>query len=293
MATRQEILDYYLAPAPLADAGAHTALLARLPSEVGALAQALQGLMLHLYWADSYGVTLPEGPNAESQLRAVGPMLDCLLTRDGGPLTVERPAERRLVGVCRHFTLLFVAMLRAKGIPARSRCGFADYFAPGRYVDHWVAEYWHAAEGRWVLADAQLDAVQRRELGTDFDPLDVPRDRFVIGGDAWARCRAGEADPARFGIHHLYGLWFVAGNLIRDVAALNKMEMLPWDIWGAMPQPDEPLNDDLPAYLDQLAFLTHEPDAAFAELRALYQNDERVHVPATVFNFILDREEAV
>jgi hypothetical protein len=32
------------------------------------------------------------------------------------------------VGVCRHFTLLHVAMLRTQGIPARARCGFGAYF---------------------------------------------------------------------------------------------------------------------------------------------------------------------
>jgi hypothetical protein len=30
------------------------------------------------------------------------------------------------------------------------------------------------------------------------------------------------------------GLWFVAGNLLRDAAALNNMGMLPWDAWGAI-----------------------------------------------------------
>ena len=293
MTAQREILDYYLEQAPLADPGAHAALIDGLPGEAGALAEAVQGLLLHQYWADSYGVTLPEARGGESHIRALEPMLDCLLARDAGPLTVARPAERRFVGVCRHFTLLFVALLRAKGIPARSRCGFGTYFQPGWYVDHWVAEYWHAVEGRWVLADAQLDAIQRRAMAIDFDPLDVPRDRFVIGGDAWALCRKGAADPARFGIHDIAGLWFVAGDLLRDVAALNTVEMLPWDVWGAMPAPDETMDDDLLAYFDHLAALTHEPDAAFAELRALYASDERLRVPATVFNATRNRQETV
>ncbi|NEQ19613.1 MAG: hypothetical protein F6K28_08495 [Microcoleus sp. SIO2G3] len=41
----------------------------------------------------------------------------------------------------------------------------------------------------------------------------------------------------------LRGLWYIAGEMVRDVTALNKMEMLPWDIWGAIPRPNEPLND--------------------------------------------------
>jgi hypothetical protein len=98
-------------------------------------------------------------------------------------------------------------------------------------------------------------------LKLDFDPLDVPADRFVIAGDAWAQCRAGQADPSKFGIFKgdLRGLWFIAGNLVHDVAALNKMEMLQWDVWGAMPPPNVPLRDDQLAFFDRLAALTRAP----------------------------------
>lgn len=293
MVRHEAILDFYRDQAPMSALGAHAALIERLPGEVGTLAEAVQGLLLHQYWAESYGVAPPEARGGESHLRGTGAMLDCLLTRDGASLAVARPPERRLIGVCRHFALLFAALLRAKGIPARSRCGFGTYFEGGRAVDHWVAEYWHADEGRWALADAQLDATQRRALAIDFDPLDMPRDRFLTGGVAWARCRAGEADPATFGIHELRGLWFVAGDLIRDVAALNKVEALPWDVWGAMPGPDAPIGDDLLAYFDGLAVLARDPDAHFAALRDRYATDERLRVPPTVFNSVRGREEAV
>ena len=56
----------------------------------------------------------------------------------------------------------------------------------------------------------------------------------------------------------MHGLWFVAGNLIRDVAALNNREMLPWDIWGGMRRQDSEL--DL-AFFDRLAIVSREPDA--------------------------------
>jgi hypothetical protein len=183
--------------------------------------------------------------------------------------------------------------LRAKGVPARARCGFGAYFNAGHFEDHWVCEYWNAAVARWVLVDAQIDELQRAKLNPDFDVLDVPRDRFVIAGDAWAQCRAGEADPSTFGIFAMRGLWFIAGNLMRDVAALNNMEMLPWDVWGAMVRPDEPLRDDQLALFDRLAEVTRAPDIAFAELRALYEGDDRLRVPATVFNGVLNRPETI
>ena len=65
------------------------------------------------------------------------------------------------------------------------------------------------------------------------------------------------------------------------------MEMLPWDVWGAMIRPDEPLRND------QLATVTRAPDTTFAELRTLYEGDERLYVPTTVFNSVLNRPETI
>jgi hypothetical protein len=266
---------------------------ADLPRDVAALARAVQGLLLHEQWASAYDVKLSDERRGESHIRPAAQMMDRLLAHDRRKLSVARPLDARLVGVCRHFTVLLVALLRAKGVPARARCGFGAYFTPGRFEDHWVCEYWNAMEARWVLADAQLDKLQRDKLKLDFAVLDVPRDRFVIAGDVWAQCRSGEADPASFGIFGMRGFWFVARNLMRDLAALNSMEMLPWDKWGAMPEPDETLDDDRFALFDRIAALTRAPDAAFAELVRLYDCDDRLRVPAVVFNPVLNRTEAI
>ena len=292
-AVAPHILDFYTKPAVMTSPGRHAQLLGTLPSEVADLAELVSSLLLHEHFAPEYGVTLSDERRAESHIRVVERMLGRVLAHDGRPLSAVRPVGRRLVGVCRHFTVLLVAMLRAKGIPARARCGFGAYFDRGRFEDHWVCEYWNAEKGRWTLVDAQIDEVQRSKLTIDFDLLDVPRDRFVIAGDAWAQCRVGDADPSTFGIFDMRGLWFVAGNVLRDVAALNNMEMLPWDVWGAMPRAGEPLRDDRLAFLDRVAALTRAPDAALAELVALYEGDERLRVPSSVLNAVLNRLEQI
>jgi len=69
-------------------------------------------------------------------------------------------------------------------------------------------------------------------LGISFDPLDVPRDQFLTAGVAWQMCRTGQDNPDHFGIFNMRGLWFVRGNLVRDLLALNTIEILPWDVWG-------------------------------------------------------------
>jgi len=60
-----------------------------------------------------------------------------------------------------------------------------------------------------------------------------------------------------------------------------------------MPRQNEPLDDDQLGFFDRLAALTRAPDASFAELRTPYESDDRLPVPATVFNAVLNRPEAV
>ena len=125
------------------------------------------------------------------------------------------------------------------------------------------------------------DYVHEPLLAPTDDLHDVPRDRFIVAGDAWTRSRADDADPDTFGLSFLKegGFWWIASNMLRDVAALNNMEMLPWDVWGAMPAPNETPSDEVMALFDRLAELTHAPDAAFAELRARYDADDDDYRP--------------
>lgn len=281
--------DAFRAPIAMSDAGTRTTLLDGLPRDVAGLAKVVQGVLIHEHIAPAYGVALSAEQHAQAHMRGVEAMLDCIVRQDGRPLSQARSPGQRVVGVCRHFTLLHVAMLRRQGIAARARCGFGAYFDKDKFVDHWVTEYWNEGAQRWLLVDAQLDQRQRELFGIAFDPLDVPRDQFLVAGDAWQLCRSGKADAGAFGILDMHGLWFIAGNVIRDVAALNNHEMLPWDVWGGMAQTDAEL--DL-LFLDRLADFSHAPDRHFGELRAIYQ-DARVAVPGTVFNAVLDRPDPI
>jgi hypothetical protein len=241
--------------------------------------------MIHIFWADRMGVSLPDERKQEVQLRSVRRMLRRLLELDGRPLTEARPPERRLVGNCRDFSVMLTAMLRQQGVPARARCGFGRYFLPNHYEDHWVTEYWDAQQARWRLVDAQLDAFQCAELKIAFDPLDVPRDQFIVGGQAWKLCRSSQADPDQFGIFDMHGLWFVRGDFLRDVAALNKTELLPWDGWGLADAPDEALSVEDYALLDRVAELTCGDVPDFDALRTLYAADDRLRVPDTIRSY--------
>ena len=280
-------LDFYATPGPLTQPGAMAPLLNGLPTGVGELVRVVQGLLIHVFWAQRYGVELDEARQSEVQIRPLAAKLERIVELDPRPLAEPREPAQRLVGNCRDFTLLLVGLLRHQGVPARARCGFGRYFQPDHYEDHWVGEYWNAAQERWVLVDAQMDTLQRGVLQLPFDPLDVPRDQFVSRGHAWQLCRAGQADPATFGIHDMSGLWFVRGNLVRDVAALNKMDLLPWDSWGLVyvEGGDEALPSSDLAALDEMAALSGGDAADFDRIRGLYESSDHWRVPPIITTF--------
>jgi len=278
-------LEFFATPAPMTSAGSYAALLDALPRDIGSLCQMVQGLMIHIFWAEQYGVPQAALRRDEVQLRPVARKLHRIMELNPHPLTVAREPGERLVGNCRDFSVLLTAILRHQRVPARARCGFGRYFIPNHYEDHWVSEYWDSTRKRWVLVDAQLDALQRDKLAIPFDPLDVPREQFIVGGQAWQLCRSGQADPEAFGIADMKGLWFVRGDLVRDVAALNKVELLPWDGWGLIEARDEDLSADDLGLLDQVAELTSGDVPRFEQVRRLYENDDRLRVPATIRSY--------
>ena len=258
-------------PGVMTDPGKYAYLLDDLPADPAVLLSVPAKVMVHEFWEEAYGLKLEPPPRATVNTRQVEGLLAAIVERDDSPLTVTREPQVRIPTNCRGFTVLAVALLRAKGIPARSRCGFGAYFTDGFFEDHWVAEF-HDGE-RWRLADAQIDDVQRKALGITFDTTDVSPDQFVVAGDAWRRYRAG-ADPDKYGLSGINeaGAWWIASNLVRDVAATrHDVEVLPWDDWDVMPSPSSSVDI---AYFDALA-----------------DGSGDVVVPEQVFNVQRDRLE--
>jgi hypothetical protein len=264
------MLDYYASHGPITDPGAEAAAFDGLPADLPALARIVQGLVFH-YMADAplFGWTPPKERLGEIDSRTLPAILARLRALDGRPLTEARPPERRILGCCRDFTVLLCAMARHHGIPVRARVGFARYFSPGFHVDHEVVEWWDARQRCWRLLDAELSERHVARFKIGFDPFDVPRDQFLVGGRAWQLCRTGAADPDTFGLvpelPYPRGLQFVRGHVVQDLAALNKMELLLWDVWGLMQaEPDAAL-----PLLDEAAERTQAADG-FADVRRLY-----------------------
>ena len=262
---KPSLLESYATPAPMTDLSRLADRLGDLPDDLTGLVEMLQGLLVHIFWAERYGLKLDEARQAEVQLRPAWQRFSRLFELDASPLRVPRPLQRRLVSNCRDFSLMLVALLRLQGKPARARCGFGTYFRPGHYEDHWVVEIWD--DGRWRMADAQLDALQRQVLQIQFDPLDLPPGAFLTGGQAWQLCRTGRANPRHFGIFRWHGWNFIRGDLWRDLLALDRFEILPWDFWVALEKPLSRSPKSTWEAVDRLASIKVDNEADLASLR--------------------------
>jgi hypothetical protein len=283
----EEERRYYATHSRVSDPGGRAGLLDVLPARPAPLVPAVSGLVLHQLFVRPLGITPPAGSADDAESRTLPRILDRILARDPAPLDVMRPPERRFIGICRDYALLACAALRHHHVPARLRVGFATYFTPGYLEDHWVCEY--AADDRWRLLDPELAPAVRRYFGITFDPADVPREGFLVAGEVWRRVRDGAVDPGTCGVPWIgiLGAGFVAASVARDLAALNKREMLAWDVWG-LPlglRPGASVPETVARRLDAVAAGTAEPAPDWRRLRDAHDGDDGFRVPPVVTSF--------
>jgi hypothetical protein len=70
------------------------------------------------------------------------------------------------------------------------------------------------------------------------------------------------------------------------VAALNKVELLPWDCWGLILADYVSLPPDDLSLLDQLADLTHTEVPEFDRVCQLYESDPRLQVGSSIQSYV-------
>lgn len=158
-----------------------------------------------------------------------------------------------------------------------------------------MAEYWNPVTGRWHMVDAQLDGTWQAMISFRGDPFDIMAAEFVTAGHAWHAWRRGELDADRCGLSAIgeHGAYWIAGNLRLDLASLNKLEMLPWDVWGAGWEPGAQPTEEVLSCFDTVAELTVDPDVRFIDLLKRYETDVALRMDGTVFNVLRGERETV
>lgn len=212
--------------------GEFSAQLLHLPAQPVALADSLENFMIHHAAARRLGFGVPEQAEADRNMRRMALILATILERDARSLTEHRDLPDYFYGSCHDFALLAVSAMRERGIEARLRGGFVSYHQSDVWMDHWLCEY--RQDDEWWLLDAQMGARARQGFGIDFDVGRVPGSLFLSASRAWQSMRAGTIDAERCGVPFagISGEWFMATAVMRELAALAAIEVLPWDYWG-------------------------------------------------------------
>lgn len=203
-------------------------------------------------------------------------MIAGILRLDETGFTKNRDVTKRITVSCQQASILFSAILKAKGIPCRSRAGFMDFGNAGdSYMEHWVNEYWDFDTGRWILAD--VDGYYEYEQRFGYSQFDLPRRKFVTASEAWLGLRKNTLHKKLdlFSPNLLEG---VCEYLFMDFHALMNNEFFysyqPLYLRNGI----QALHEKELCELDELAELLAEPDKNMAETEHLRAANEKLSI---------------
>ena len=203
-------------------------------------------------------------------------MIAGILRLDETGFTKNRDVTKRITVSCRQASVLFSAILKAKGIPCRSRAGFMDFGKTGdSYMEHWVNEYWDFNENRLVLVD--VDGYYEYEQRFGYSQFDLPRRKFVTASEAWIGLRKNTLNK-KLDVFSLNPLDGVCEYLFMDFHALMNNEIFysyqPLYLRGGL----HTLSESELQELDRLAELLSEPDENMEQIENLWTTNEKFSV---------------
>ena len=94
-------LTYFTQHGPISDPGVYVSLFENLPTSIADLVKLVQGVTVHVFWTERYGLKVPPERMDELQLRSMERRLGRTIELDASPLNESRPLEKKLLGNCR------------------------------------------------------------------------------------------------------------------------------------------------------------------------------------------------
>ncbi len=287
---KEEIYQRYLETSIYTDVGIYRDFILSLPNDIPAIGMLVCDQITHPsmyftepspYLEDTYYGKFTSYPKHrfknedELYITAIS-MIAGILRLDKTGFTKNRDVTKRITVSCRQASVLFSAILKAKGIPCRSRAGFMDFGDTGdSYMEHWVNEYWDYTENRWVLAD--VDGYYEYEYRFGYSQFDLPRRKFVTASEAWLGLRKNTLHK-KLDVFSPNPLEGVCEYLFMDFHALMNNEIFysyqPLYLRGGI----QILNVNVLRELDILAELLTAPDKNMKQLEHLLATNEKLSV---------------
>ena len=207
------------------------------------------------------------------------------LLRKSTNYDIKREAKDKINITCRGQAILLASILKAKGIPARARSGFAPYIKyDGISYDHWITEYYDEKEKIWKLVDAD-EHCPDHEMG--FDLNNIPYDRFIFGANAYLGLREKSIKPESI----LYasdpvtlGMKAALRGLFYDFHALMNNEIIFLHVPKYIKEKDFNLSEEEYNELDNLARLMLSPNSNFNKLKEIWDNTPKYRIISGALN---------
>ena len=267
-------------------AGAYRELLISLPDDIAAIGKLVCDQITHpsmyftepsAYLEDTYYGKFASYPSHrfknedELYITAVS-MIAGIFYLDEAGFGENKDVTKRLTVSCRQASILFSAILKAKGIPCRSRAGFMDFGNDGdSYVEHWVNEYWDFGENRWVLVD--VDGYYEYEERFGYSQFDLPRYKFITASEAWLGLRRHTLHK-NLDVYPTNLLEGVCEYLLMDFHALMNNEIFysyqPMHLRSGI----QALSENELCELDYLAELLEDPDGNIERIEHIWNTKE-------------------
>lgn len=294
----KEILEFYKKTSPYTDLGYYKKFAKNLPNDIEELCLLQRMQIIHpvafrdkeirnkekSFWGDMTKVPITR-LEYEDDVFPTAQSVIAELLRKNPNYNINREAKDKVHVTCRSQAIILASILKAKGIPARARSGFAEYILyDGIHYDHWITEYYNEKEERWKLVDAD-EHCPDHEMG--FDLNDIPYDKFLFGAEAYLGIRQDKykessilysSDPPTLGLKAaIRGLFY-------DFNALMNNEIIFLHMPKYIQDKKFELDDEEYKELDNLAELMLEPNKNFEKLQNIWRKNIKFRIMSGALN---------
>lgn len=293
-----ELLKFYRQTSQFTDLGYYKNFAINLPDDIEELCLLQRMQIIHpvafneknirtkakCFWGDMTKVSITRLDYEEDYFPTAQSMIAELLRKNPN-YNSKREAKDKIHITCRGQAILLASILKAKGIPARARSGFAPYIKyDGISYDHWITEYYDEKNKTWKLVDAD-EHCPDHEMG--FDLNNIPYDKFVFGANAYLGLRKNEINPKTI----LYasdpvtlGMKAAIRGLFYDFHSLMNDEIIFLHIPKYIKDKDFELTEQEYLELDELANLMLNPNVNFKKLKDIWENKLKYRIMCGALN---------
>ena len=294
----ERMKEFYLKTSYFTDLGLYKEFARNLPDDVNELCLLQRRQIIHpvtfnnkniyekenCYWGNMTEVPIYKLKYEDDIFPTAQSILSELLRRDSN-YGFNRKAVDKVHVTCRGQAILLTSILKAKGIPARCRSGFAFYVADiNSAVDHWITEYYDCNQERWILIDADMHDPNH---DLEFDINDIPRDKFIFGAEAYLGLRNDKYEEKEIQYASdpiTYGLNAAIRALFYDFHSLMNDEIIFLHVPKYIQDKDFCLSEEEYQELDELAILMLNPNDNFEKLLNIWNNNVKYRIMTGALN---------